>query len=284
LAEGWGGQEFNLLEFIGQDDISPVVEAQGYQFDEPLEEDDSVRKDYREDVAYQTNQMQHALYNDYAIGMISPSMDPMLANGGVVDNESSYHDVSALEQMQASVPSSSSSFSTDHQYASRPASVNLAGAYMPASVTRSANRPSMIKVVKDELPSHYQLRDEPIRVIQHQHQQEVGGGPMRAEKPRKYRIKSENERRNPVYRQKREKNNDAVRRSRNKAKQQQEQRESRLDFLEKDVLNKSTLIAQLESKLGTHEKALKEMSIRNKKLEAELAFAKNNCTCRRARR
>lgn len=54
-------------------------------------------------------------------------------------------------------------------------------------------------------------------------------------KPRKYRIKPDNEKRNPQYRAKREKNNDAVRRSRDKAKHIQEQKEARLAFLEKEV-------------------------------------------------
>lgn len=46
--------------------------------------------------------------------------------------------------------------------------------------------------------------------------------------PRKYRIKPETERVNPVYQQRREKNNDAVRRSREKAKAVQEERDTLL--------------------------------------------------------
>ena len=53
--------------------------------------------------------------------------------------------------------------------------------------------------------------------------------------PRKYRIKSENEKVNPVYKIKRSKNNDAVRRSREKAKVIQQQKEARLLTLEKDL-------------------------------------------------
>lgn len=54
-------------------------------------------------------------------------------------------------------------------------------------------------------------------------------------KPRKYRMKPDQEKANPVYRVKREKNNDAVRRSRDKAKKHQQEKEERLAFLEQEV-------------------------------------------------
>lgn len=53
--------------------------------------------------------------------------------------------------------------------------------------------------------------------------------------PRKYRIKPETEKVNPVYKQKREKNNDAVRRSREKAKAVQAEKETRLQTLETNL-------------------------------------------------
>ncbi|KAH7725276.1 Protein ZIP-4 c [Aphelenchoides avenae] len=80
-------------------------------------------------------------------------------------------------------------------------------------------------------------------------------------KPRKYRMKPEQEKANPVYRVKREKNNDAVRRSRDKAKKHQQEKEERLTFLESEELKNKRLIAQLEE--------------RNKFLEKLLA----NCRC-----
>jgi len=55
--------------------------------------------------------------------------------------------------------------------------------------------------------------------------------------PRKYRMKPETEKVNPVYKVKRAKNNDAVRRSREKAKVIQQQKEQRLTTLENDVRN-----------------------------------------------
>ena len=53
--------------------------------------------------------------------------------------------------------------------------------------------------------------------------------------PRKYRMKAECEKVNPVYKVKRAKNNDAVRRSREKAKVIQQQKDSRLLVLETDL-------------------------------------------------
>lgn len=50
--------------------------------------------------------------------------------------------------------------------------------------------------------------------------------------PRKYRIKPDTEKVNPVYKQKREKNNDAVRRSREKAKALQAEKDARLSELQ----------------------------------------------------
>uniref|UniRef100_A0A914XYF2 BZIP domain-containing protein n=1 Tax=Panagrolaimus superbus TaxID=310955 RepID=A0A914XYF2_9BILA len=53
--------------------------------------------------------------------------------------------------------------------------------------------------------------------------------------PRKYRMKPDTEKVNPVYKMKRTKNNDAVRRSREKAKVIQQQKEQRLVTLENDI-------------------------------------------------
>jgi hypothetical protein len=53
--------------------------------------------------------------------------------------------------------------------------------------------------------------------------------------PRKYRMKPDTEKVNPVYKMKRTKNNDAVRRSREKAKVIQQQKEQRLTTLENDI-------------------------------------------------
>jgi len=84
-------------------------------------------------------------------------------------------------------------------------------------------------------------------------------------KPRKYRIKPESERLNPQYRMKRAKNNDAVRRSREKAKHQQLEKEKRLQFLEQE-----------------HSEAFKTINMlrqRIRELDATVQQMRKNCQC-----
>lgn len=57
--------------------------------------------------------------------------------------------------------------------------------------------------------------------------------------PRKYRPKPEHVKQDPVYRTKRERNNVAVRQSRDKAKRAQQEKEERLEFLEQEVSSSS---------------------------------------------
>jgi hypothetical protein len=89
-------------------------------------------------------------------------------------------------------------------------------------------------------------------------------------RPRKYRVKPEFEKANPVYKVKRAKNNDAVRRSRDKAKRLQEMKEERLNFLEAEVnhsdIRKTKVIGQLQARVLLLEKEIERM--------------KQNCTCR----
>lgn len=84
-------------------------------------------------------------------------------------------------------------------------------------------------------------------------------------KPRKYRIKPESERIQPQYKQKRLKNNDAVRRSREKSKQAQLEKDKRLQFL--------------EAEHNEHYKQLSMMKNRIKELENELLISRKNCNC-----
>jgi hypothetical protein len=84
-------------------------------------------------------------------------------------------------------------------------------------------------------------------------------------KPRKYRIKPECERVTPQYRMKRAKNNDAVRRSREKAKHQLLEKEKRLIFL--------------ESEHNEHYKAMNNLKQRIRDLEAENMALRKNCNC-----
>lgn len=84
-------------------------------------------------------------------------------------------------------------------------------------------------------------------------------------KPRKYRIKPECERVTPQYRMKRAKNNDAVRRSREKAKNQLQEKEKRLHFL--------------ESEHNDHYKQLNSLKQRVRDLEAENMALRKSCNC-----
>jgi len=84
-------------------------------------------------------------------------------------------------------------------------------------------------------------------------------------KPRKYRIKPESERVNPMYRAKRAKNNDAVRRSREKAKHQQNEKERRLQFLENEHNEHHKIVTNLNQQL--------------RDLKAENLNLRKNCNC-----
>lgn len=84
-------------------------------------------------------------------------------------------------------------------------------------------------------------------------------------KPRKYRIKPESERVNPQYRMKRAKNNDAVRRSREMAKHQQQEKERRLHFL--------------ETEHAEHYKIQSSLKMRIRELEAEVLAMQKRCNC-----
>lgn len=84
-------------------------------------------------------------------------------------------------------------------------------------------------------------------------------GPLSSGKPRKYRIKPESERLNPQYRMKRAKNNDAVRRSREKAKQAQLDKEKRLQFLEIEHHEHYKVVNQLQKRLNDMEKEMQRM-------------------------
>ncbi|KAH7699375.1 Protein ZIP-4 c [Aphelenchoides avenae] len=84
-------------------------------------------------------------------------------------------------------------------------------------------------------------------------------------KPRKYRLKPDQEKLNPVYRMKREKNNDAVRRSRDKAKRLQMEKDARLAFLENEHINNKRQIIQLEQ--------------RNQMLQDQYMRLKQLCRC-----
>ncbi|VDO42216.1 unnamed protein product [Onchocerca flexuosa] len=106
-------------------------------------------------------------------------------------------------------------------------------------------------------------------------------------KPRKYSLKPEAEKKNPLYRLKREKNNDAVRRSRTKAKQQQKMKDEQIRQLQcqisefgKLVNIKDEQIVSLEHSIHDVKEENRSLRVENMRLKSELYQAKKRCFVR----
>uniref|UniRef100_A0A0R3RR06 BZIP domain-containing protein n=1 Tax=Elaeophora elaphi TaxID=1147741 RepID=A0A0R3RR06_9BILA len=106
-------------------------------------------------------------------------------------------------------------------------------------------------------------------------------------KPRKYSLKPEAEKKNPLYRLKREKNNDAVRRSRTKAKQQQKMKDEQIKLLQcqvtefsKAVNIKDEQIVNLENAIYEVKEENRHLRVENMRLKSELYQAKKRCSTR----
>ncbi|VDN19991.1 unnamed protein product [Gongylonema pulchrum] len=94
------------------------------------------------------------------------------------------------------------------------------------------------------------------------------------------------EKKNPLYRLRREKNNDAVRRSRTKAKQQQKMKDEQIKQLESQVAELSQIISDKCARIRHFEIAFRSMEERNEHLAAEntrmrneLNVMKRRCRC-----
>ncbi|KHN74700.1 hypothetical protein Tcan_08576 [Toxocara canis] len=97
-------------------------------------------------------------------------------------------------------------------------------------------------------------------------------------KPRKYSLKPEAEKKNPLYRLKREKNNDAVRKSRSKAKEQQRMKDNQIKELQEKVGVMNQLLERiklLESALREEQVQKAEVLAENKRLKSELGLKKS---------
>lgn len=225
--EGWAENDFNLLDYIGKDD-SPADYDDYHNSYNPDEEE--MREKDRYYSALQYNNVMLNGDDQYDNYPNTPLYAPQHMNHNY------YHD-SPFNQDSTLMPSTSRNSSMVHT----PTQVKME----PIS-TELYEEPGYYPSNRAESESSYQ------------------SSTSRA-KPRKYRIKSENEKRNPQYRAKREKNNDAVRRSRDKAKREQERRDFRLRELEAESAQKSSKIKELEQKVRT--------------LHSTLLTLKNNCTC-----
>jgi len=144
---------------------------------------------------------------------------------------------------------------------------------LPTSSTSPQNNGNMYlsqqTIVKNEPVNNYDMAGSEYFDSTSDNESHYSHGGTRSiqdsAKPRKYRIKPEAERSLPQYRVKRAKNNDAVRRSREKAKHQQEEKEKRLHFL--------------ESEHNEHYKMVNSLKQRIRDLEAENMSMRKNCSC-----
>jgi len=135
------------------------------------------------------------------------------------------------------------------------------GSLMP-STSRHSGGSNMAVKVEPVNGDYYETDSERGQSMELDSQ---AGGPMRNYQPRKYRVKSDTEKKNPVYKVKRERNNDAVRRSRDKAKKAQEEKDDKLFQLEQE-----------NPRLIQQNKALIE---RVRILEKSLLQMKQQCRC-----
>ncbi|KAM3728496.1 Transcription factor [Dirofilaria immitis] len=108
-------------------------------------------------------------------------------------------------------------------------------------------------------------------------------------KPRKYSLKPEAEKKNPLYRLKREKNNDAVRRSRTKAKQQQKMKDEQIKQLQCQITEFGKLVNIKDEQIGHLEHAIhdvreenRNLRVENMRLKSELYQEKKRCSTRTA--
>uniref|UniRef100_A0A915PPC0 BZIP domain-containing protein n=1 Tax=Setaria digitata TaxID=48799 RepID=A0A915PPC0_9BILA len=114
-------------------------------------------------------------------------------------------------------------------------------------------------------------------------------------KPRKYSLKPEAcfhnsaEKRNPLYRLKREKNNDAVRRSRTKAKQQQKMKDEHIKQLQSQITEfgkavniKDEQIIHLKNAIHEVKEENRHLRVENMRLKNELYQTKKRCSARTA--
>lgn len=92
-----------------------------------------------------------------------------------------------------------------------------------------------------------------------------------------------------MYRLKREKNNDAVRRSRTKAKQQQKMKDEQIKQLQRQVTEfgkavnvKDEQIVHLENAIHEVKEENRHLRVENMRLKSELYQAKKRCSSRTA--
>uniref|UniRef100_A0A915P3X2 BZIP domain-containing protein n=1 Tax=Meloidogyne floridensis TaxID=298350 RepID=A0A915P3X2_9BILA len=246
-------EHFNLLNFIN-DGSSPLEESG------PRLEDDEIQKQKAEALyaQYQYDQMMFAnqhLQQRNGLGLLLDSPDDLIdiyLSSDFGPNEfvtapvpsSCFGEVGVGPRLEAGGPVRDEEEEEVRRRLLEPPNTS---SLVPSTSNASMQKLLRVPVVKEE-----PFKDEPLEQDNVNVSQVFGSSSSRASSvassvftsvlsashsgtPRKYRIKSDKEKSNPMYRLKRLKNNDAVRRSRDKARQQQMAKEHRLLFLEHEV-------------------------------------------------
>uniref|UniRef100_A0A914HWN5 BZIP domain-containing protein n=1 Tax=Globodera rostochiensis TaxID=31243 RepID=A0A914HWN5_GLORO len=246
--ESWACQDFNLLDYVGED-TSPLDEVVPDY--EKLDEDEIEKQ--KEDAMYSQFQ-----YSDLLIGGQHPSNSQHAFSvndfASVPTDGCSDYDVPT--SFRDGAPFSTVPPSARHIYAQ-----NLDVTPHVPSTSKSS-----IPLVKQEPISEQEQSNLKfvVEALKSSRESSVTSGTS-ALRPRKYRIKPDSEKQNPLYRIKRQKNNDAVRRSRDKAKRVQEAKEDELKVLQDDNCRKAELIETLKAS--------------NAQLQGENLLLRQNCRC-----
>ncbi|KAL3103398.1 hypothetical protein niasHS_002584 [Heterodera schachtii] len=246
--ESWACESFNLFEFLGED-TSPLDEVVPEKMDE-----DEIEKQ-KEDAMYSQFQ-----YSDMLIGGQHPT--------------NSHHDFGVNDF--ANVPSDGCSdfdvptaFHEGVPFPMPPATHQIYSHNMDAIPHVPSTSKSSMPLVKQEPISEQEQINLQLGLDAPKSSRESsvtsGSIHFNSLRPRRYRIKPDSEKQNPLYRIKRQKNNDAVRRSRDKAKRIQEAKESELKLLQDDNCRKAELIETLKAS--------------NAQLQGENLLLRQNCRC-----
>ncbi|KAI6207225.1 BZIP domain-containing protein [Aphelenchoides fujianensis] len=290
-CKDWACEDFNLFDFIGQDDQSHST-AEDYshqQYGQP--KDDSLQKP---DLMYSVMQYNEiagpGMYGGHQNANMSDEMngngymndDRYVANSsGLLNNAvSKLHLQQQQQQIQPStsrlnpVQTPQQTYNTAGRMRPQPMNglatqlqtqlpLNAAdmaeNVNLPTSSTSPNNNQSMYMAPIKTEPTGDYLFDSTSDAESHYSHGTGNSGGLNSSKPRKYRIKPESERLNPQYRMKRAKNNDAVRRSREKAKQAQLDKEKRLQFLEIEHHEHYKVVNQLQKRVNDLEKELQRV-------------------------
>jgi len=284
----WACADFDLIEFLGVDDqpynssnYTPIGNQQPEYSGKEEKEDYMYGIMQYNDVAYD-NQHQQSMYGHHDMNGSFLQDDRYQQNtsaaSGPLNNA-----INKLHQQQSQQPSTSrlSSVSNNQAQSSypsrmRPQLANALGlptqlngdltaesVLLPTSSTSPQNALYMQTLVKQE-PVY---NNEDYFDSTSDNDSHYSGNRLihPSAKPRKYRVKPDCEKANPQYKMKRCKNNEAVRRSREKAKHAQVEKEKRLGFL--------------ESEHNDHYKQTQALKRRIQELENENAIMRKNCNC-----